>query len=218
MEANDKNAIALQNLLSAIGLSLPEDPQIDPSSIPLCRAIVFSLFGGALLGAVLTHWSNRALAPEILAWMLSLGVFGAIFSALSRLSKNYAFGAIALGAAAGAAGQLALEIVQIAFKASSYTFQNFPMWLPKIVIGAVFGGCLAALTHGFRYYIKQKVRNCFRCYALNAAGGAAMFIMLGIIMGFVKTVDISRITFFAFLGGFVACVAALITNIFHERV
>lgn len=218
VKANDKNALALQSLLSGIGLKLPEPPVPRHSNIAFCRAIVFSFFGGALLGAVLSSWSNRTPSHEILAWMLALGVFGTIFSAVSRLAKNLGFWALSIGAAAGATGQLTLHLVRIVFGDWKYSLTDIKVWLPGIVIGAVFGACLGALTHGFRYYVRPVLSSCCKCYILMAVSGAVIFVALGAIMGFVTVSDMGRLTFFALLGSSVAVLIAIVTNIFHEPI
>lgn len=216
VEANDKNSLALQSLLTNIGLKLPKPPVRRHSNVAFCRAIVFSFFGGSLLGAVLSNWNNRTPSHGILAWMLALGLFGTIFSAVSRLAKSLGFWALAIGAAAGVAGQLSLHLVGIVFR-ESHT--NFLDWLPKIVIGAFFGACLGALIHGFRYYVRPVVPSCCKCYILMAVSGAVIFVALGAIMGFVTESSIlERITFFALLGSSVSVLLAIVTNIFHEPI
>jgi hypothetical protein len=218
VEVNDKNSLALQSLLSGVGLKLPEPPAPRHSNIAFCRAIVFSFFGGALVGAILSSWSNRTPTHEIMAWMLALGVFGTIFSTVAHLTKNLGFWALPIGAAAGAIGQLSLYLVRIVFGDWRYSLADIREWLPGILVGAVFGACLGALTHSFRYYVRPKVSSCCKCYLLIAVSGMAIFVALGAIMGFVAISNMGRLTFFALLGSSVAVLIAIITNIFHEPV
>ncbi len=219
VEANDKNSIALQKLLSNVGLKMPEDSPASQSHIQICRAIVLSLFGGALLGAALNHWSDppQPIAPQSLTWMVALGTFGSIFSLITHLSRNKIYWVLGLGAVAGAAGQLTLKIVSIFIGISMETNLNALIaWMPQLMFGIVFGGCLAALIHGFRYWVWPNFKNSMICYLCIALSGAVMFIFLGYMMRSVMAFDMGKITYFIFLGAFVSSVSAVITNIFHE--
>jgi len=212
VEANAENALALKRLLSAIGLELPLSAVRARSSVHLSRAIVFSLFGGALLSPVLTYLRNSPPEPhQILRWMLTLGVFGAIFSFVARVPKNTLHWAIVLGAMAGAAGQLVLVLVGIAFDESKFLLSGLPKWLPNNVYGVVFGAFVGLIAHVFHYVVRPKVSNCVLCYLLMAIAGAVVFLALGAVM-FPDQPN----KLFIVLGAFVAIVAAFITNIFHE--
>lgn len=221
VEANDKNSVALKELLSNVGLKLPESSPTPKSRIQICRSIVLSLFCGALLGAVMNHLSENPVpvAPQSLSWMVALGIFGVIFSSITYLSRNKIYWALGIGAAAGAAGQLALKILTAALSmAQIISLNEFYTWMPKLMLGIVYGGCLAALIHVFRYLICPKLKNSAVCYLVIAFSGAALFILLGYIMRSITTFEIHEITTFVILGAFVSSVSAIITNIFHESI
>jgi hypothetical protein len=212
VEANAENALALKRLLSAIGLELPRSAVRVRSSVHLSRAIVFSIFGGAFLSPVLAYIQKIPQNPHhIWCWMIALGVFGAIFSFIARVPKNSLHLALVLGAVAGAAGQLVLVFVGIAFGVSRLQISGLPAWLPKVVYGVIFGAFLGLIVYAFRYVIRPKLSSCGLCYLLIAIAGAVVFITLGAVI-----FPEHSIVLFLILGAFVAIVAAFITNIFHE--
>jgi hypothetical protein len=218
--ANEENRLALESIVTAIGLKLPEVPPPPPSAVSLNRAIVFSLFAGAILGIISFRFSRSRdfdIIHHIWPWVFGLGIFGTIFSFVARLTKGGAVWALALGAAAGATGQLVLKLIKVWAHVDAATWQDLFPYLDNLVLGALFGASLAILTHAFRYWVRPKLQGSCKCYVSIALAGAALFVALALLTGFVSITDIRQVVFMIVLGSFVSVTVAFITNIFHAQ-
>jgi hypothetical protein len=225
--ANEKDPIALQNLLKEIGLRLPEVPP--PShKLPLCRAIVCSLFGGFILAGILglmgtSHGRHAEPILTIVPVMLSLGIFSIPFSYIATLKQNDYHWAIVLGGVAGILGYGAFAVSTYLLGALGHYDVRETSTIVRIVAnGAILGASQALFNHVFRFSIYPRIRNMVPDPIWNHVWGYLSMAVLGALLWNVITSLTSfslsqNFGIIAVTGALIAVIASFSASVFYKE-
>ena len=225
--ANEKNPAALHNLLREIGLGLPEVPP--PShKLPLCRAIVCSLFGGFILAGIMGLMgssSARHVEPilTIVPVMFSLGIFSIPFSYIATLKQSDYHWAIVLGGVAGVLGYGAFAVSRYLLDSSGHYDIGQPSTIMKIFAnGAILGASQALFNHVFRFYIYPRIRSRVPDPIWNHVWGYLLMALLGALLWNVITSLTSfslsqNFGIIAVSGALIAVIASFSASVFYRE-
>jgi len=223
VRANNENQEALENILSKIGLSIPNSGSEENYKISLCRAAVFSIFIGIFLGAVSHNLTVQSpdipICCHMLVWGLGVGLFGFIFSTNAYLNEKQGYWALVLGGLAGAIGHLSIKVmkIELGIIQTSDSWSYIISWSPQILIGLIYGSALGFITHLFRYKLQAMIGNFLLCHVIFAMVSAIIFIVIGLVVGVVDFGKPLSVAFLAIIGAAVATMAAIIMDLFKTR-